>query len=138
VLVLTSTPRMNYELGSVMVDSIYCANCNADIGSMTVDQVVKAVAWRGEILCPSCRSRRCDYCSLIGLFALKANPHPDCVGLLVRRCYWCHQEERKNPQYFFSTLKQNLSRPPCLSSIRISQSLEPDGEVNQGGGSRVQ
>lgn len=120
-LATTSTPRLDFELGLVKVDAVWCLACGQDLGSMTLEQVTRALRWRGDLLCPDCRSRRCDYCGYIGVDELETRAHPDRDGLKVRKCYWCYEEERETPEYYFDSLREHGTHNSCLSSYRISQ-----------------
>lgn len=52
------------------IADVICAECRCDIGTMRLNDVLRAIVYRGPILCLNCRSRHCDYCGHIGKWRL--------------------------------------------------------------------
>jgi hypothetical protein len=111
----TSTVRYSPEDESVIVDHVYCLECDDDIGSMTVKTLMAALGLRGQILCTDCRSKRCDFCGFLNT-ETEAGPHPLHPLLIARKCYWCKHSSYENPVQWYHTLTQAQPLPPCLSS----------------------
>lgn len=44
---------------------VSCASCLSPVGVMDVPTIMRAISSRGPIICPECRSRKCDYCGKV-------------------------------------------------------------------------
>ncbi len=105
----------------VIVKQVYCAECQKDIGSMTMRGVFLAFQWRGELLCVSCRASKCDYCGYMSDTLMDILDHKQMPGVVTRRCYLCTEQNTASPSWWYRSLEGGSERPSCLSSSLLSQ-----------------
>ena len=41
---------------------VFCAACNFHLGTMRLPTIMRAMSLKGPLICPECRTRKCDYC----------------------------------------------------------------------------
>lgn len=112
----TGRMRLCLTTSEIVIDQVFCQCCDGDVGSMTAKTLMRALRMRGNILCPKCRNTKCDYCGLHGNEIESRVAHKSIPGLVLRRCYWCEQEKRTRPDYFYHSTVSHRKPGICLSS----------------------
>lgn len=109
------------RIGELDVFKVCCAACSNDLGTMTSEMIREALRFRGPVICPECRQRKCDFCGFLRVERTQV------VGNNQDRiCLPCHINKRHlaAPLFVLSMAGVRIS----LSSGRVMKS-SPEGKL---------